>query len=257
MNRLQKTLIAKPEGLLTIYFTAGHPSLNDTAEIIKLLDKHGADIIEIGMPFSDPLADGETIQKSSLQALSNGMNLERLFEQLKEIRQHTQIPILLMGYLNPVMRFGMDRFVEKCVSCGLDGTIIPDLPLHEYEKNYKSLFDANNLCNVLLITPETPENRIRKIDDASTGFIYMVSSASTTGAKSTIATDQESYFDRINGMNLKTPRQIGFGISNNETFSKACKYASGAIIGSAFIKALNAEGELEAKIEEFIKMIRG
>lgn len=256
MNRLQQLLQNKKEGLLAVYFTAGYPELNDTVTIIKALDKAGADIVEIGMPFSDPLADGETIQQSSIRALHNGMSLKLLFEQIKHIRQFTDIPILLMGYLNPVYKFGVERFVRKCRECGVDGTILPDLPLHEYQKHYRQHYQENGLSNILLITPQTPAARIYKIDKACNGFIYMVSSASTTGAKKAIALEQEAYFKRIDNLKLKTPRLIGFGISNHETFMKSCQYANGAIIGSAFIKKLEEEGSIEEKVSDFIKMIK-
>jgi tryptophan synthase alpha chain len=205
------------------------------------------------MPFSDPMADGIVIQQSSQIALKNGMNLKLLFEQLKNIREEVNIPLLLMGYLNPVLQYGIKEFCEKASDLGIDGIILPDLPVYEYVEEYKDIFIKNNLHNIFLVSPETSEERLRILDSESNGFLYMVSSSSTTGAKSSIESKQEEYFERIKNSKLKNPTIIGFGISNHETFSKACEYANGAIIGSAFVKALeNADLNLDKRIGEFI-----
>jgi len=241
INRINKKL-QEDKKLLSIYFSAGYPSLNDTVSIIENLEKNGVDMIEIGLPFSDPLADGPTIQASSAQALKNGMTTEVLFNQLKDIRKTVSIPLIVMGYFNPMLQYGMEAFCKKCQEIGIDGLIIPDLPVDVYNEQYKSIFQQYGLINVLLITPQTSEERIRFIDSISKGFIYMVSSASVTGSSSGFGDEQTSYFKRIGDMNLKNPQIIGFGISNHETFTQATKYAKGAIIGSAFIKHLSNEG---------------
>ena len=255
-NRINHLFQTKKNNILSVYFTAGYPGLNDTAEIIQLLEKKGADLVEIGIPFSDPTADGPTIQRSSEKALKNGMNLKLLFDQLQTIRQQVNIPLVLMGYFNPVMQFGVREFCEKCHETGIDGIILPDLPLEEYEEQYHDIFSMYNLHNILLITPQTPAERIRQIDHASSGFIYMVSSASTTGAGKKVEDFHQDYFVRIQEMNLKNQRLIGFGISDHETFANACRYASGAIIGSAFVNALEGPGSLEEKITSFTESIR-
>lgn len=253
MNRIQEKLKQKSK-ILSIYFTAGYPSLNDTVEIITSLEKEGVDLIEIGLPFSDPLADGPTIQDSSTAALKNGMHTDLLFEQLKEIRSEVRIPLIIMGYFNPVLQYGVEEFCRKCHQIGIDGLILPDLPLDVYLEDYKRIFEHYGILNVCLITPQTSEERIRQIDSASDGFIYMVSSASTTGAKSGFGEDQSAYFKRIAAMKLKNPQIVGFGISNARTFDQATEFAKGAIIGSAFIKQLTEKGV--ANIPEFIKRIR-
>ncbi len=256
-NRIDQLFTTKKENILNLYFTAGYPYLQDTINIIKTLDSSGADMIEIGIPYSDPLADGPTIQASGTQALKNGMSLKLLFEQLKDIRKETQIPLLLMGYLNQLMQFGIDEFISHCKAVEIDGLILPDLPIDIYESEFKEKFEKAELHVVFLITPQTSEARIRKIDKLSRGFIYMVSNASITGAKRDISTAQIEYFERIQQMNLNNPRLIGFGISNKKTFDTACQYAQGAIIGSAFIKALtNGESGLEETIRDFISSIR-
>lgn len=255
MNRIEVLFNRKSEGILNVYFTAGYPELDDTRIVIKALAESGADLIEIGIPFSDPVADGPTIQESNMKALENGMTLKLLFEQLKGLRDEVGIPIVLMGYINPIIQYGMEAFCKKCEEVGVDGLILPDLPMFEYLQMYKSAFEQHGLLNIFLITPQTSEARIKEIDANSAGFIYMVSSASTTGAKTQISDDQEAYFERINQMGLQNPRLIGFGISNKETFQKACVNANGAIIGSAFIKALSQEGELKENINEFVKRV--
>lgn len=254
-NRINQLFQDKKKNILSVYFTAGYPQLNDTVSIIEKLVENGVDLIEIGMPFSDPVADGPVIQNSSLVALKNGMSIEILFEQLRGIREKVQIPLILMGYLNPVLQFGLEPFCQKCAEVGIDGLILPDLPMNEYQENYREVFVRYNLHNILLITPQTSDKRLKQIDEASHGFIYMVSSSSTTGAKSNVSDFQNEYFERINNAKLTNPRLIGFGISNRETFENACKYAHGAIIGSAFVKALANEGSLDNKISTFVNQL--
>ena len=254
MNRINKKLQKDSnEKLLSIYFTAGYPNLNDTASIIQDLEKNGVGMIEIGLPFSDPLADGPTIQASSTQALKNGMTTDVLFDQLKEIRKTVNIPLVIMGYFNPILQYGVEAFCEKCALIGIDGLIIPDLPVDVYNEQYQSIFEKYNIINVFLITPQTSEERIRFIDSISNGFIYMVSSASVTGSSSGFGEAQTNYFERIAKMNLANPQVIGFGISDHGTFTQATTYAKGAIIGSAFIKHLTNEGI--GKIHSFIRKI--
>ena len=254
MNRIQKKL-KEDKKLLSIYFTAGYPSLDDTVSIIQNLEKSGVDMIEIGLPFSDPLADGPTIQASSTQALKNGMTTEMLFDQLKDIRKSVKIPLIIMGYFNPMLQYGVEEFCKKCQKLGIDGLIIPDLPVDVYHEEYQATFEKYGLINVFLITPQTSEERIRYIDSISNGFIYMVSSASTTGAKSGFGIEQRNYFKRIADMNLNNSQIVGFGISNSETFTQATEYANGAIIGSAFIKHLSKHGI--DKTDSFVKQILG
>ena len=241
MNRIKQKL-QEDKKILSIYFSAGYPNLNDTVKIIQDLEKSGVDLIEIGLPFSDPLADGPTIQESSTAALKNGMNTNLLFEQLKDIRKTVSIPLILMGYFNPVLQYGVEEFCAKCEEIGIDGLILPDLPLDVYKEEYKTVFQKHGLINVFLITPQTSDERIKAIDDASEGFIYMVSSASTTGAKQGFGKEQSEYFERIANMNLENPQIVGFGISNADTFKQATESAKGAIIGSAFIKHLTTNG---------------
>jgi tryptophan synthase alpha chain len=235
MNRINKKL-QEDKKLLSIYFTAGYPKINDTVSIIQELEQNGVDMIEIGLPFSDPLADGPTIQESSTIAIANGMTTSLLFEQLKDIRKTVQIPLIIMGYFNPMMQFGMEKFCQKCAEVGIDGLIIPDLPLHVYETEYKAIFEKYNLKNVFLITPQTSNERITQIDAISDSFIYMVSSAAVTGSQSGFGNVQMDYFKRIADLNLKNPQIVGFGINDKETFMQATKHQKGAIIGSAFIK---------------------
>lgn len=255
-NRINHLFETKKENIFSVYFTAGFPELNDTLEIIQELEKNGVDLIEIGIPFSDPTADGPTIQKSSEIALKNGMNLNLLFKQLKNIRKSVKIPLILMGYFNPVFQFGVEKFCQKCEETGIDGTILPDLPLNEFESEYLPFFQKNKLHNILLITPQTSKTRIKQIDAASTGFIYMVSSSSTTGAGKKVEDFHIDYFEQIKDMNLTNPRLIGFGISDAKTFNNACKFASGAIIGSAFIKALQQNKPLKINISEFVATLQ-
>jgi len=253
MNRIQQKL-TEGRKLLSIYFTAGYPKLEDTVSILQELEKNGVDMVEIGLPFSDPLADGPTIQASSSHALQNGMTTKVLFEQLKDIRKTVSIPVLLMGYFNPVLQYGVEAFCNKCSEIGIDGLIIPDLPLAEYNTHYKSIFEKYKLINIFLITPQTSEERIREIDNASKGFIYMVSSAGVTGSQKGFGQDQQEYFKKIDSLSLTNPQIVGFGINNSETFKQATQKTNGAIIGSAFIKMLSEKG-IEG-IQDFIKSIR-
>jgi tryptophan synthase alpha chain len=255
-NRINKLFQEKKGQILSVYFTAGYPNLEDTVPVIQELVKNGVDLIEIGMPFSDPVADGPVIQHSSLVALQNGMSIRKLFDQLKDIRQTVEIPLILMGYINPVLQYGVEAFCKKCHEIGINGLIIPDLPMNVYLDEFKSIFEANNLHNIFLITPQTSADRLKVIDEASSGFIYMVSSNATTGAKTSVSEFQKEYFERVNSFGLKNPRLIGFGISNAETFENASQYAQGAIIGSAFVKALEGSESLVNTISSFIREIR-
>ena len=253
MNRINQKL-QEDKKLLSIYFSAGYPQLNDTVQIIQDLEKSGVDMIEIGLPFSDPLADGPTIQESSTKALQNGMTTKLLFEQLANIRESVKIPLIIMGYFNPMLQYGVEEFCQKCHEIGIDGLIIPDLPVAIYAENYKETFEKYGLRNIFLITPQTSDERIRFIDDVSNGFIYMVSSASVTGNSGGFGHEQESYFEKIAQMNLKNEQIVGFGINNKETFVQATQFAKGAIIGSAFIKHLTKHGT--GKINDFVAEIR-
>ncbi len=255
-NRIQSLFRKKNKNILSVYFTAGFPELNNSVEIIEELEANGVDLIEIGIPFSDPVADGPIIQHSSDIALRNGMSLNFLFSQLETIRDRISLPLIMMGYLNPIMQYGIENFCQKCQSIGIDGTIIPDLPLDVYENDFMEVFRKNSLINIFLITPQTSESRIRKIDSLSSGFIYMVSSSSTTGIKDNIIDSQSSYFKRISEMNLNSKLLTGFGISDRSSFKKACQYTNGAIIGSAFIKSLSGEGMIRDRVKTFVQNIR-
>ncbi|BDD04875.1 tryptophan synthase subunit alpha [Aureibacter tunicatorum] len=257
-NRINELFKNKKEGILSVYFSAGYPSLNDTEGILEAIQKSGADFVEVGMPFSDPVADGPTIQHSSEVALENGMSTALLFNQLKDIRQKVDMPLLLMGYINPVIKYGIEEFCKKCQEVGIDGLILPDMPMQVYLEDYKEIFEKYGLLNIFLITPQTSDERIKYIDEHSEGFIYMVSSASVTGAKSNVSDQQLAYFERVNDLGLKNPRIIGFGISNKETFDKACSHASGAIIGSAFVNVLRENpSRLEEAIIDFVGSVKG
>ena len=256
MNRIDKLFENKRENVLSIYFTAGYPQLEDTFPIMQALEESGADLIEIGVPYSDPVADGPTIQESNMVALKNGMSLRKLFEQLQDIRPELTIPVVLMGYLNPILQYGIEAFCEKCKEVGVDGVIVPDLPMQQYLDEYKDLFDRNNLRNTFLISPQTSEERIRQIDASSDGFIYMVSSHSITGSKSGITDAQIQYFERVRDMNLKSPKLIGFGISDHATFAKASSYSNGAIIGSAFINVLKEAENVKEAVKTYIKGVK-
>lgn len=255
MNRIHYLFNTKQDRVLSIYFTAGFPKLEDTIPVMEAIQAGGADIIEIGIPYSDPIADGPTIQDSNMIALENGMSMKKLFEQLKGFRAKIHLPVVLMGYLNPIMQFGMEEFCKKCKEVGVDGLIVPDLPMQQYLDEYKSLFDSYGLVNTFLISPQTSEKRIREIDENTDGFIYMVSSHSITGAKADISEEQIAYFERVKAMNLKNPRLIGFGISDAQTFSTASQYSNGAIIGSAFIKKIKDSQNLNQDIQAYIQSV--
>ena len=239
MNRINKLFSNNPKRLLSIYFCAGAPTLDGTADVIKTLAANGVDMIEIGIPFSDPMADGPVIQEAATKALRNGMTLKKLFSQLKDIRTEVDIPLILMGYLNPIYHYGFENFCSSCKECGIDGMIIPDLPFKDYIESYKAIADKYDLKMVMLITPETSEERIILIDSHTDGFIYMVSSAATTGAQKDFDQAKQAYFEKIDSMDLRNPRMVGFGISNKQTFDAACAHACGGIIGSRFVTLLD------------------
>jgi tryptophan synthase alpha chain len=255
MNRLDQLFIDKKNNILSIYFTAGYPFLNSVEEIILLLEKKGADMIEIGMPYSDPMADGPVIQETSTVALKNGMSIRNLFDQLKDIRKKTSIPLLLMGYINPVLQFGFNNFCKEASIAGIYGLIIHDLPAHEFEKDFRYIAEANNLKNILLITPDTSAERIKQTDILSSGFIYMVSSASITGKTGGFSESQIDYFKRIKAMKLKNPVMAGFGIHDRKTIENAFSYVNGAIIGSAYMRALMSGYSIEEATEQFFKSL--
>jgi tryptophan synthase alpha chain len=257
-NKLTALFQSRPKNLLNIFFTAGYPKLADTGPILVALEKAGVDLIEIGIPFSDPLADGPTIQESSKIALENGMSIETLLEQLQEFRAQNpdfKVPILLMGYLNPVMQFGMEAFCKRCRELGVDGLIIADLPMYIYQTEFKAIFENYNISNIFLVTPQTSEKRIREIDNNATGFIYAVSSASTTGNNTTY-TAAGSYLGKLRDMELKTPVLTGFNIKNKQNFQDACAYVDGAIIGSEFVRQISQKGDLNNHIATYVKSIR-
>lgn len=254
MNSIYNLLQNKSKDNLSIYFTAGYPGLNDTPKVIQELSNAKVDFIEVGLPYSDPLADGPTIQESSQNALQNGINLDIVFEQLVQLKATNKTPLVLMGYLNQLLKYGEEKFCQKVIDCGIETLILPDLPMVEYENHYKSLFDSYGINNVFLITPQTTVERILKIDSYTKSFIYMVASSAITGAKGEISQKQIDYFNRVNALKLKSKLIIGFGISDHQTFSKACQYSNGAIIGSAFIKYLGENGT--EKIGDFIKSVK-
>jgi tryptophan synthase alpha chain len=255
MNRIKLAFEAAQGPLLNVYFTAGFPQLNSTRKVLRALTDAGADMVEIGMPYSDPLADGTTIQESSSVALANGMTIDMLFDQLEGMRLELDIPVILMGYVNPVMQYGVENFLSKCSYVGVDGLILPDVPMELFDAEYAPLLKKYDLDFIFLITPETEESRIRQIDDRSTGFIYMVSSSATTGNTAGLSTEQKVYFSRIREMKLKNHCMIGFGIHDRNTFTEATQYADGAIVGSAFIKQLSQDASAEA-IERFVAGLR-
>ena len=240
----------KGRKLLSLYFCAGCPTLDNTGEVIKTMQRRGIDMIEVGIPFSDPLADGPVIQSAATQALKNGMSLKKLFGQLKDIKDEVQIPLVLMGYLNPILHYGIEAFCESCVESGVSGAIIPDLPFKDYQDIVKPVADKYDLRIIMLITPETSEERIRFIDEHTDGFIYMVSSAAITGAQKSFDDAKQEYFRRINGMNLRNPRMIGFGISNKQTLEAAQQNAAGAIIGSKFVTLLNESKDADEALDK-------
>lgn len=255
MNRLKELFARKDKDILSVYFTAGFPRRDSAAQIIRALAEGGADMIEVGIPFSDPMADGKTIQHSSAVALRNGMTLPLLLEQVEQARKDCDVPLVLMGYLNPIMQYGVECLLERCRSIGIDGLIVPDLPFGEYMRNYKALCERYGIDLIMLITPETSEERIREIDRQCGGFIYMVSAASTTGTREEFSREQTAYFQRIDGMGLRHPRLIGFGISTPQTMQCACRYSAGGIIGSLFIETLQSEPTPEAAVERLLHRI--
>lgn len=256
MNRLRNLFQQKDKNILSVFCTAGFPELNSIVPILEALQNNGVDLVEIGMPFSDPTADGPVIQYSNTIAINNGMMLKVLFEQLKGIRAKVHIPLVLMGYFNPVFQYGIDHFLRDAHACGIDGIIIPDLPMYEYETFYKEKFEQYGLQNIFLVTPQTAEDRIRKIDDLTDAFIYIVSSNAITGGNSNIQQEQENYFQRIKNMKLKNSTLIGFGIKDKQTFDTACEYANGAIIGTAFINAIDKSKNIQQDIAHFIQKIK-
>lgn len=256
MNRINLLFKEKKQNVLSVYFCAGYPSLESTVETIQALEHNGIDMIEIGIPFSDPMADGPVIQEASTQALKNGMSLKILFKQLKDIRSTVKIPLILMGYLNPVIQYGFEKFCKSCSEVGIDGVILPDLPFKDYMESYKSIADTYNIKVIMLITPETSEERIRFIDQNTDGFIYMVSSAATTGEQKDFDETKQSYFNRVNQMQLIHPRMIGFGISNSKTLEAAQKNASGAIIGSKFVSLLQECKNPEEAVKKLLAVLQ-
>jgi tryptophan synthase alpha chain len=255
MNRIDYLFQTKKERILSIYVTAGFPNLEDTLPVMEAIQAAGADIIEIGLPYSDPIADGPTIQESNTIALENGMSIKKLFTQLLGFRAKIHLPVVLMGYLNPIIQYGVEEFCKKCKEVGVDGLILPDLPLQQYAEEYQEIFEKYGLFNTFLISPQTSEKRIREIDQHSSGFIYMVSSHAITGGKSAISPEQLAYFERVEAMNLSHPRLIGFGISDAVSFQMASRYSQGAIIGSAFIKQIKDSTDLNQDINTYIQGI--
>lgn len=256
-NRITKLFANEKRDILSIFYTAGFPKLEDTIAVARCLEKADVDMIEIGIPFSDPIADGQVIQESSTIALKNGMTLTKLLEQVSEIRKNSSMPVILMGYLNPVLQYGFARFCEEASESGVDGLILPDMPLDEYLQGYRPQVESCGLSNIFLVTPTTSEERIRQMDDATEGFIYAVSASSTTGVKGNFSPDQEIYFNRLKSMKLRNPFLIGFGVSSHQSFSTACQYSAGCIVGSAFIHRIKASNDLEKDIPELIAEIRG
>ena len=253
MNRINKLFSEKKQDILSLYFCAGHPAADTTADILRTLARRGIDMVEVGIPFSDPMADGPVIQDAATKALRNGMSLSRLFGQLKDIRKDVDIPLVLMGYLNPIFHYGFERFCQCCAECGIDGMIIPDLPFKDYLEEYKPMADRFGLKIIMLITPETSEERIRLIDQETDGFIYMVSSAATTGAQKSFNRSTQEYFDRVNRMGLTHPRMIGFGISNRQTLETARRNAAGTIIGSRFVTLLDECPSADAALNRLLE----
>lgn len=256
-NRLHQVFKSAKKPLLSVFYTAGFPKLDDTSRIASSLEKAGADLVEIGIPFSDPVADGPTIQQSNKIALDNGISLSLIIKQVKEIRKSVNLPIILMGYLNPVMQYGLEKFAKDAAAAGVDGVILPDMPVPEYEREYRKIFEDAGLLLTFLISPTTSDERIHKIDRLSGGFIYAVSASATTGAKSGFAAEQIQYFERLKKMKLKNPILIGFGISNQQTFRQASEYSAGAIVGSAFVNLLKDSKDIENDVANFVKEIKG
>ncbi|HEX7367295.1 MAG TPA: tryptophan synthase subunit alpha [Pelobium sp.] len=256
MNRINKLFATKKENILSIYYTAGYPEIGATLKIAQALEKAGADFLEIGFPYSDPVADGPIIQHSSQVAIENGMTLQVLFQQLKDLRPQVSIPVLLMGYVNPMLQYGVANFCRDAAEAGVDGVIVPDLPLYEYEELYKNEFIKNGLSNIFLVTPNTSEERIRKIDELSTGFIYLLSSSATTGKDLNQSDEIAKYYKRVKAMNLRNPLIIGFGISDKASFQRANQYTNGAIVGTAFVKTIGNKEDYLSHIPTFIDKIK-
>ena len=254
MSRIAELFKRKKERILNIYCTAGYPQLDSTLKIMKALEDNGAGIIELGMPYSDPLADGPVIQASSTIAIANGMTIKKLFEQLKDFRNEIHIPVILMGYMNPVLQYGFEKFCADAAAVGIDGLILPDLPEFEFETEYGAIIKKYGLDFIFLVTPETSEERIKKLDELSTGFLYAVSSSSTTGSDKNM-TDVNSYLQKLKGLQLRNAILVGFGIKDKQTFDTACRYANGAIIGSAFVKALEGSEDQEDSVKQFLKSV--
>lgn len=249
MNRINELFSNKKQGILSLYFCAGHPTLEGTADTIRTIEKNGIDMIEVGIPFSDPMADGPVIQDAASKALRNGMSLRKLFSQLEGIRQDVKIPLVLMGYMNPICHYGYEAFFQECQRTGIDGVIMPDLPFRDYQNEVKPIADKYDIRVIMLITPETSEERIRFIDQNTDGFIYMVSSAAVTGAQKEFDDAKQAYFNKVNQMNLRNPRMIGFGISNKQTLESAQANAAGAIIGSKFVTLLDQEQDVQKALD--------
>ncbi len=256
MNRIDQLFGSKTRDILSIYFCAGHPSLDGVVKTITTLQDNSVEMIEIGIPFSDPMADGPVIQNAATKALRNGMTLRLLFSQLKDIRKEVHIPLVLMGYLNPIMQYGFEEFCASCKETGIDGVIIPDLPFKDYMESYKEVAQRYGVKVIMLITPETSEERIRQIDANTDGFVYMVSSAAITGAQKDFDSRKRDYFKKVNAMGLRNPRMIGFGISNKQTFEAACENASGGIIGSRFVSLMDDEQDAQRAIEKLLADLR-
>ena len=254
MSRIKDLFKRKDNKVLNVYCTAGFPQLDSTVKVMQALQENGADIIELGMPYSDPLADGEVIQSSGAKALNNGMTIAKLFEQLKDVRPTLHLPVILMGYMNPVLQYGFEKFCADAASVGIDGLRLPDLPEHEFETEYGAIIKKNGLDFVFLVTPETSDDRIKKLDELSTGFLYAVSSSSTTG-KDKDFDAVEKYLSRLKSMNLQNPILVGFGIKDKQTFESACKYVNGAIIGTAFIKALDNGEDVALNTKKFLETV--
>ena len=254
MSRIKELFDSKQQNILNVYFTAGFPALDSTIEIMKSLQDNGVDLIELGMPYSDPLADGPVIQESSIVALNNGMTVKKLFQQLESMRKEVHVPVVLMGYMNTVLQYGFEDFCIEAKRCGIDGLILPDLPVYEFENKYQAIIKGHGLDFIFLVTPETSEQRVRKLDELSSGFLYAVSSSSTTGNNKDFA-DVSAYLKRLRSYQLKNPVLVGFGISDKRSFESVLPYSNGGIIGSAFIKAISATSDLKQSISTFIKGI--
>lgn len=256
MNRINALFAEKKQGILSLYFCAGHPTLEGTADVIRTMEERGIDMIEVGIPFSDPMADGPVIQDAATKALHNGMTLRTLFAQLADIRKDVSIPLVLMGYLNPIFQYGFENFFKQCKTIGIDGVIIPDLPFRDYLEQVKPIADCYDIRVIMLITPETSDERIRFIDENTDGFIYMVSSAAITGVQKEFNEAKQAYFNHVNGMNLKHPRMIGFGISNKQTLESAQSNAAGAIIGSKFVQLIEETQDANLALDKLFDALK-